>query len=52
MDTFLESCIRQLLKKRREGGRAGFSKRMKGTAVQGRRSVTSQNIEEKDGKVL
>ena len=37
---------------RRERDQAGFYKHMKGIAVEARRPVTSQNIKDKDGKVL
>eukprot|EP00752_Nemacystus_decipiens_P016746 g14984.t1 len=52
LEAFFEGHARQLHKLRRERDQAGFYEHMKGIAVEAKRSVTWQNIKDKDGKVL
>ncbi|CAB1101716.1 unnamed protein product [Ectocarpus sp. CCAP 1310/34] len=52
LETFFEGCLRQLEKKSREGDQAGFYRHRKMIDVEGKRSFTSQNIKDEDGKVL
>eukprot|EP00752_Nemacystus_decipiens_P014142 g12576.t1 len=52
LEAFFEGRVRQLHKPRRGRDQAGYHKHLKGIAVEAKRSVTSQNIEDKDGKVL
>ncbi|CAB1115840.1 unnamed protein product [Ectocarpus sp. CCAP 1310/34] len=52
LETFFEGYVRQLEKKSREGDQAGFYRHLKMIDVEGKRSFTSQNIKDEDGKVL
>eukprot|EP00752_Nemacystus_decipiens_P015067 g13423.t1 len=52
LEAFFEGHVRQLHKLGRERDQAGFYEHLKGIAVEAKRSVTSQNIKDKDGKVL
>ena len=52
LEAFFEGHVRQLLKLRRERDQAESYEHMKGIAVEARRSVTSYNTKDKDGKVL
>eukprot|EP00752_Nemacystus_decipiens_P017313 g15509.t1 len=52
LEDFFEGHVRQLYKLRRERDQAGFYEHLKGIAVEAKRSVTWQNIKDKDGKVL
>ena len=52
LETFFEGYVRQLEKKSREGDQAGFYRHLKMVDVEGKRSFTSQNIKDEDGKVL
>ncbi|CAB1116625.1 unnamed protein product [Ectocarpus sp. CCAP 1310/34] len=49
--TFFEGYVRQL-EKSREGDQAGFYMHLKMIGVEDKRSFTSQNIKDEDGKVL
>ncbi|CAB1109975.1 unnamed protein product [Ectocarpus sp. CCAP 1310/34] len=51
-ETFFDGYVRQLEKKNREGDQAGFYRHLKMIDVEGKRSFTSQNIKDEDGKVL
>ncbi|CAB1118029.1 unnamed protein product [Ectocarpus sp. CCAP 1310/34] len=51
-ETFFEGDVRQLEKKSREGDQAGFYRHLNMIDVEGKRSFTSQNIKDEDGKVL
>eukprot|EP00752_Nemacystus_decipiens_P018192 g16322.t1 len=52
LEAFFEGHVRQLRKLRHERDQAGFYEHLKGIAVEAKRSATSQNIKDKDGKVL
>ena len=52
LEAFFESYVRRLHKARRGRDQVGFYQSMNGIQVEARRSVTSQNIKDKDGKVV
>ncbi|CAB1117001.1 unnamed protein product [Ectocarpus sp. CCAP 1310/34] len=52
LETFFEGYVRQLEKKSREGDQAGFYRHLKMIDVEGKRSFTSRNIKDEDGRVL
>ncbi|CAB1101768.1 unnamed protein product [Ectocarpus sp. CCAP 1310/34] len=52
LETFFEGYVRQLEKESREGDQAGFYRHLKMIDVEGKRSFTSHNVTDEDGKVL
>ncbi|CAB1111482.1 unnamed protein product [Ectocarpus sp. CCAP 1310/34] len=52
LETFFEGYVRHLEKQSREGDQAGFYRHLKMIDVEGKKSFTSQNIKDEDGKVL